>query len=236
MKDGSMVPLEISSGKRVMGEWFKRAFDLLAAVTALLLLLPLFGLIALLIKADSRGNVLFVQERVGREFRPFRIFKFRSMTADAPARGGMITSSGDPRVTRAGKLLRLTKLDELPQLWNILRGDMSFVGPRPEVPRYVNAFKEEYKEILSVRPGLTDLASLKYRDESAFLAQFEDTEQAYLNVILPDKIALARQYISRSSLPYDLKLILLTLRSVFYPKSPEVSHSADRSLSMSRKV
>lgn len=189
----------------------KRTFDILASLFGLTLLAPIGLLVALAIKLDSRGPVFFRQVRVGRDFRPFRINKFRTMVADAPARGGQLTAGADPRITRVGRILRKTKVDELPQLINVLVGDMSLVGPRPEVPKYVELFASDYRDILSVRPGITDPASVKYRDESAVLAAAADPERAYIEQILPEKIALARQYIERSSLAYDLGIIFQTL-------------------------
>src|SRR5207253_6817635 len=153
--------------------------------------MPLFVVVAILIRADSPGPVFFAQERIGKGFRPFWIYKFRTMVKDAAQRGGALTASGDPRITRVGQILRNTKIDELPQLINVLRGDMSLVGPRPEVRRYVELFRHDYEEILRVRPGITDLASLKYRDESALLAVAADPEQEYITRVLPDKITLA---------------------------------------------
>ncbi len=166
---------------------------------------------ALAIKLDSRGPVFFRQVRMGRNFQPFRIYKFRTMVADAPSRGAQITAGADPRITRVGAVLRKTKIDELPQLINVLVGDMSLVGPRPEVPKYVEMFADDYRDILSVRPGITDPASVKYRDESEVLAAAADPEAAYVNEILPEKIALARQYIARSSFAYDLVVLFQTL-------------------------
>lgn len=189
----------------------KRAFDLLAASAGLLLLAPLLGLIAIAVRADSPGPILFRQQRVGRGMQPFWILKFRSMVPDAAAIGPAITAGCDPRITRVGAFLRATKLDELPQLWNVVRGDMSLVGPRPEVPRYVSLFREEFQQVLTVRPGLTDLASIKYRDESAVLAAASDPEQLYVQQVLPEKIELAKQYIAGSSLRLDLVLILKTI-------------------------
>src|SRR6516225_1894346 len=145
----------------------KRLFDVLIASVGLLVLVPLLLVIALLIKLTSRGPVLFRQERMGRNFQPFWIYKFRTMVPDAARLGGPITAAEDPRVTVIGRLLRKTKVDELPQLFNVLRGDMSLVGPRPEVRRYVEMFHQDYEEILRARPGITDPASVKYRDESA---------------------------------------------------------------------
>src|SRR5207247_2420110 len=147
----------------------KRAFDIVAATTALFILSPLLGLAALLIKLDSPGPVFFKQERIGRSFRPFWIYKFRTMMRDASTRGGLITVGEDRRITRVRRILRKTKIDEIPQLINILKGEMAIVGQRQEIRHYVELFRRDYEEILKVRPGLTDLASLKYRDEAALL-------------------------------------------------------------------
>lgn len=192
----------------------KRTFDLVVSACGLVVLLPLLCLVALLVKWTSPGPVLFRQDRVGRGFRVFQILKFRSMVVDAPAQGGQLTAGRDPRITPIGNLIRKTKIDELPQLWNVMVGDMSFVGPRPEVPRYVEAFHDDYEEVLQVRPGITDLASLKYRDESALLGSADDPEKMYLEEILPDKIRLAKEYIARSSLWFDLRLIVRTVLSM----------------------
>jgi lipopolysaccharide/colanic/teichoic acid biosynthesis glycosyltransferase len=192
----------------------KRAFDAVAAALGLLLLSPFFLLAALAIKLTSRGPVFFRQERVGKDFRTFRIYKFRTMVVDAPRLGGQITAGNDPRITGIGRILRKTKLDELPQLINVLRGDMSLVGPRPEVPRYVELFRDDYRVVLKVRPGITDLASLKYRDESEILGRSANPDETYLREILPDKIALAKEYIENRSFWYDLGLILRTLWKV----------------------
>jgi len=196
----------------------KRLLDMLAASAALLVLAPLFGAVALAIKLDSPGSVFFTQQRIGKSFRPFWIFKFRTMTQADPT-ALPLTVGADPRITRVGAFLRRSKIDELPQLLNILKGDMTLVGPRPEVPRYVEAFRRDYEEILTVRPGLTDLASLKYRDESALLARSSDPEEEYLKRVLPDKIRLGKEYIRRSSLIYDLNLIGKTFRKVLIPGS-----------------
>jgi lipopolysaccharide/colanic/teichoic acid biosynthesis glycosyltransferase len=193
----------------------KRLFDLIVAGGGLLVLAPLLLLVALLIKLDSRGPVFFRQERIGRGFRPFRICKFRTMVHDAPRLGGAITFGSDPRITRLGRLLRLAKIDELPQLLNVVRGEMSLVGPRPEVRRYVELFREDYAEILTVRPGITDLASLKYRHEAELLGRFADPEAAYVGQVLPEKIKLAKEYVRRSCLWLDLSLVLKTLLQLF---------------------
>lgn len=189
----------------------KRSLDLIAALLGLIVLSPLLLIVALAVKLTSRGPVFFCQERVGRGFRKFRIVKFRTMVRDAPRLGGQLTAGRDPRITLLGRFLRKTKTDELPQLFNVLVGDMSLVGPRPEVPRYVERFRADYEELLRVRPGITDLASLKYRNESELLAQAANPEDAYVTQVLPDKIALGHQYIRQASLWLDLKLIAKTV-------------------------
>lgn len=188
----------------------KRLFDVSVAVVALILLAPLLAIVAVAIKLDSSGPVLFTQERIGRGFRPFVIYKFRTMTPP-PAEATRIALGDSSRVTKIGRLLRRTKIDEIPQLANVLKGDMSVVGPRPEVRQYVDMFRDEYAEILQARPGLTDLASIKYRDESALLAEASDPEAEYVGRILPDKIRLAREYVRRSSVSFDLALIAKTV-------------------------
>ena len=189
----------------------KRAFDIMVSLTGLVVVLPLLPVVAVAIKWDSPGPIFFKQRRMGRGFRPFFIYKFRTMVENAPALGMSITAGRDPRITRVGQFLRQTKLDELPQLINVLKGDMSLVGPRPEVPRYVELFREDYKEILQIRPGITDLASLKYRDEAAILGQAENPEEEYVKRVLPEKIRLAKDYINQSSLYFDIMLIFKTL-------------------------
>ena len=193
----------------------KRAFDILVSVAGLIVLLPLLLVVATAIKLDSSGPVFFRQWRVGRRFRRFGIYKFRTMIDDALDRGLPITVGRDSRITRVGKILRKTKIDELPQLLNVLKGDMSLVGPRPEVPRYVELFRPDYEHILKVRPGLTDLASLKYSDEASILGQSANPERDYVARLLPDKIRLAKEYIQRSSLLFDVKLIVETIIKLF---------------------
>jgi lipopolysaccharide/colanic/teichoic acid biosynthesis glycosyltransferase len=195
----------------------KRLFDIVVAAAGLIVLCPLFAIIAVLIKWDSNGPVFFKQPRIGRHFRPFSIYKFRSMLWDASATGPLLTVGDDPRITLVGRWLRRTKLDELPQLINVLRGDMSFVGPRPEVERYVRLFRTEYTEILQVRPGITDLASLKYRGESTLLARSLKPEEEYVTRILPDKLRLGQQYVRELSLGRDVMLIARTLAAVVRP-------------------
>ena len=194
----------------------KRTFDIVVGVLGILFLFPLVPVVALLIKLDSRGPVFFRQERVGRGFHPFLIYKFRTMVHDAPRKGGPITVGEDPRITRVGWYLRKTKIDEMPQLINVLKGEMSFVGPRPEVRQYVELFRKDYEEILKVQPGITDLASLKYRDEAEVLELSQDPEKEYVNRILPEKIQLAKEYLIQSSFLFDLSLILKTLLKLPY--------------------
>ena len=184
----------------------------------LFLLSPSLLLAALLIKRDTPGSIFFRQKRMGRGFRPFSIYKFRTMVKDAPHKGGPITSDGDPRITRVGRLLRKTKIDELPQLINVLKGEMSFVGPRPEVRQYVELFRQDYEEILKIRPGITDMATMKYRDEEVILALSENPDEEYLRHVLPDKIKLAKEYLERSSFLFDLALVLRTLPKLFWWK------------------
>jgi lipopolysaccharide/colanic/teichoic acid biosynthesis glycosyltransferase len=199
----------------------KRTFDLLAAGAGLLALAPLFALLALLIKLDSPGPVFFRQWRVGRHGEPFRIFKFRTMTVQQQPGGPEVTVAGDARITRTGAVLRRWKLDELPQLIDVLRGTMSLVGPRPEVPRYVAHYPPAWRErLLSVRPGITDFASVRYRDENELLARAENPEREYIDVVLPAKLRYALHYVDNPSLASDLRVLGLTLRTVFAPRLP----------------
>jgi lipopolysaccharide/colanic/teichoic acid biosynthesis glycosyltransferase len=193
----------------------KRLLDIVVSLIGLICLLPLMLLVAVLIKLDSSGPIFFRQERIGRGFRPFQIFKFRTMVDNPRTTGALITFAKDPRITRMGRILRATKIDEIPQLINVLNGEMSLVGPRPEVRRYVEAFQKDYEEILQVRPGLTDLASLKYRNEEALLGNSDNPETEYVMRVLPDKIRLAKDYLQHSSFFFDLKLILKTLFKLF---------------------
>jgi len=193
----------------------KRALDIVMASVGLLLLSPLFLLVAIFIKLDSSGPIFFRQERMGKGFRPFFICKFRTMLQDASRMGRAITSSTDSRITRVGRILRKTKVDEFPQLINVLRGEMSLVGPRPEVREYVELFRQDYEEIVKVAPGITDLASIQYRYEAEILAQSGNPEKEYIEHILPEKIILAKEYIRRSSLFFDITLILKTMPKLF---------------------
>ena len=193
----------------------KRLFDLFFSSLGLCALGPLLLLIAASIKLDSPGPVFFRQERVGRFGKPFRIHKFRTMRHDPSAQGLQITVGADSRITRVGHYLRGSKFDELPQLMDVWLGSMSLVGPRPEVPRYVAYYSQAMREkVLSVRPGITDIASIEYRDESAVLARAQDPEQAYINEVMPQKLALAASYVDHASVWLDIKLICRTIMAI----------------------
>jgi len=172
------------------------------------------GVIALLVKCSGPGSVLFTQERMGRDGKAFRLYKFRTMTEGSGEPGPQVTSAGDPRVTGIGRVLRRHKLDELPQLINVIRGDMSLVGPRPEVRKYADAYGEEYASILRISPGITDYAALEFRNEEEILARYADTEDAYTRVILPEKIALYKKYINEMGFTADLKILFRTMLEV----------------------
>jgi lipopolysaccharide/colanic/teichoic acid biosynthesis glycosyltransferase len=201
----------------------KRAFDIVFSLFGLFILLPLLPFVAILIKLDSRGPVFYRQERVGRDFRIFVIYKFRTMMVNADRQGALITAAGDKRITKIGGLLRRYKIDELPQLFNVLKGDMSFVGPRPEVSEYVELFKSDYRKLLTVRPGITDPASLKYSNEETILGMSKASQDAYTNRILPEKIRLSSDYIDSHTLVTDLKLIMMTLLKTSRAKSEKVT-------------
>jgi lipopolysaccharide/colanic/teichoic acid biosynthesis glycosyltransferase len=214
------LPLERVVYKSVMSyrlyEAAKRVLDFTVAALGLLLLAPLFVLIALAIKLDSPGSVFFAHARVGRYGRPFKVLKFRTMVQDAPKRGGAITAEDDPRVTRVGKILRKTKLDELPQLWNVLKGEMSLVGPRPQVEQYVALWEPTLREkVLSVRPGITGLTQISFRHEGVLLAQQPNPEAYYREVLLPIKLRSDAEYVDKRTLLYDLYLIARTLPALF---------------------
>ena len=192
----------------------KRLLDITASGIGLLLLCPLFLVLAIWIKLDSQGPVFYRQVRVGKGNRDFRIFKFRSMRIGSD-KGSLITIGGhDARITRSGYFIRKYKLDELPQLINVFLGDMSLVGPRPEVRRYVDLYTEEQRRVLNVRPGITDPASIKYRNENELLEGAEDPERYYIEVIMPDKLRLNIAYATNQSLRGDLRLICETFKAI----------------------
>ncbi len=192
----------------------KRAMDIAISGGALLVLWPVLLLIALAIKIDDPGPVFYRQVRVGRNGKEFRIYKFRTMVVDADKKGLAITVGRDNRITRMGRILRKTKLDELAQLINVFTGEMSFVGPRPEVPKYVNMYTPYQRQVLLVRPGITDYASIAYRNENDLLADAEDPEKMYIDVIMPDKIELNMKYLHEISPLADIRLILSTIVAV----------------------
>lgn len=190
----------------------KRLFDMVCAALGLLVLSPVLLVCALLVGLTSPGGVLFRQERVGKDGVPFTIYKFRSMRKDNA--GLKISTSGDSRITPVGRVLRKAKLDELPQLWNVLKGDMSFVGPRPEVREYTDLYTPEQRQVLLVRPGITGLASIRYRNENDLLSASADPNRTYIEEVMPAKLVLDLEYIPRACVSYDIKLILETLVTV----------------------
>jgi lipopolysaccharide/colanic/teichoic acid biosynthesis glycosyltransferase len=192
----------------------RRAIDIIASGPGLLLISPIFAVVGLLVKVDSPGPVFFRGKRVGKGGKLFHVYKFRTMVADAAKRGPGITSAGDTRVTRVGRFLRRTKLDELPQLINVLKGDMSLVGPRPEDPRYVATYTLEQQRVLDVRPGITSPASLRFRHEEELL-EGEDWEDTYREEILPTKLRIELDYLERRWIAKDLNIIICTLLALF---------------------
>lgn len=195
--------------------YLKRASDIIFSIIGLIIFFPLFIVISLLIKLTSNGPVLFKQKRMCENFKPFYLLKFRTMTSSGLLRDNTEFSPGDKsRITAVGSFLRKMKLDELPELFNVLKGDMSIVGPRPEVEKFVNAYKWDYQEILKVKPGLSDFASIKYRNEEDILSKKKEPEKYYLKVVLPDKIKLAKNYLDNVSLQTDIKIIFKTLKRI----------------------
>lgn len=191
-----------------------RCFDVLFSLLGILLLSPVFLILYISIRLESKGGGVYRQQRVGRYGKDFYVYKFRSMRVGAD-RQGLITVGGrDPRITRIGYFIRKYKLDELPQLFNVLKGDMSLVGPRPEVSKYVDLYTDEQRKVLSVRPGITDYASIEYVDENRILGQAEDADKAYVEQIMPDKIRYNMKYIDNRSIKEYFKIIFLTFRSI----------------------
>jgi len=212
-----------SEGQPVFANGFypkygKRALDICAAMAGLIVLSPLLLFVACCIRLTSRGPVLYRQIRIGQGGRPFKILKLRSMTVQNSDTDLQITVAGDSRVTAVGKLLRRYKVDELPQLWNVLRGDMSLVGPRPEVAVYVGEYTPEQQMVLSARPGITDPASLAYRHEEEILAGQADPEQFYRREILPDKLARNREYLEKITFQNDIRIVMKTISSCLLPE------------------
>ena len=192
----------------------KRFFDVVASGIGLILLSPLFIILTIWIKCDSTGPVFYKQVRVGRNNMDFQLFKFRSMRVGSDKKGLITVGGHDPRITRSGYYIRKYKLDEFPQLINVFKGDMSLVGPRPEVRKYVDMYTEEQMHVLDVRPGITDLASIRYRNENELLERVNDPDKYYVEVIMPDKLRINLEYVARHSFTFDIRLIFQTFRAI----------------------
>lgn len=192
----------------------KRIFDIVASGIGLILLSPLFVILAIWIKCDSIGPVFYKQVRVGRNNMDFQLFKFRSMRVGSDKKGLITVGGHDPRITRSGYYIRKYKLDEFPQLINVFKGDMSLVGPPPEVRKYVDMYTEEQMHVLDVRPGITDLASIRYRNENELLERVNDPDKYYVEVIMPDKLRINLEYVARHSFTFDIRLIFQTFRAI----------------------
>lgn len=188
----------------------KRIFDIFFSVLGIIVFLPIFIIISLLIVFDSKGGILYKQERVGKGGNTFKVLKFRTMRPDSFSKGALTVGSRDPRITKVGYYLRKYKLDELPQLFNVLFGTMSFVGPRPEVRKYTDLYKKDQKQVFSVKPGITDYASIKFRNENDLLAQSDNPEKLYIEEIMPEKLRLNLEYINDNHILKDIKIILDT--------------------------
>lgn len=194
----------------------KNIFDFIFGLIGLIILSPIILIISIIVKMTSDGPVFFLQKRVGLNGKPFSIFKFRTMVDNAENKGLKITTDSDERITKVGSFLRKFKLDELPQIFNILNGDMSFVGPRPEVPKYVSLYTLEQRRVLTVKPGVTDLASIIFKNENELLGQSEDPERTYIEKIMPEKLRINLEYVENISLLNDIRLIFKTIKEVFF--------------------
>jgi lipopolysaccharide/colanic/teichoic acid biosynthesis glycosyltransferase len=203
----------------------KRVFDLVAAGVGLLVLSPVFLIVGILVKLDSPGPVLYRGDRIGKDGVPFKMYKFRTMVVNADQMGSALTHGGDPRVTRVGRFLRQWKLDEIPQLINVVRGEMSFVGPRPESPGYVEYYTPEQRQVLQVKPGITGLTQVKFRHEETLLSRYTNREEAYIGTIMPQKLALDLEYVENHTFRSDLALIVRTFRALFM--ADQVTDDAD---------
>ncbi len=192
-----------------------RLLDIIFSLLGVIILSPFFIILSLWVKLDSKGPVFYRQKRVGRGGEEFSLLKFRSMHVDADKKGLLTVGGRDPRITRSGYILRKFKLDELPQLFNVLAGDMSVVGPRPEVKKYVDLYNDEQRKVLSVRPGITDMASIEFSNENEILEKQVDPEQYYIDHIMPEKIRLNQQYIQSPTVGNYFRIILLTAKKIF---------------------
>lgn len=199
-----------------------RLFDIFFSALGLILLAPLFLILCLLIKAESKGRSFYVQERMGKNGKPFGLYKFRTMRTGSDAEGLLTVGEHDTRITRIGYFLRKTKIDELPQLLNVLKGDMSLVGPRPEVRKYVDLYTEEQRKVLSVRPGITDYASIEYVNESELLSKADDPDRVYIEEVMPNKIKLNMRYLDHYTVGEYFKIIFLTFLTFF--QTTNVTH------------
>ena len=194
----------------------KRFLDIIVSLLSLVILSPLFLIVSILIKLEDGGPVFFMQERVGKDFKKFKVIKFRTMVVDAPKRGLAITKKSDSRVTKVGKILRKYKLDEMPQIINVLKGDMSVVGPRSDVEKYVDMFIEDFREVLKVRPGMAGYTIIKFRNEEEILEKYDNLEEGYIKEVLPQKLALDKEYVKNISLWNDIKIFVLTFLKVIF--------------------
>lgn len=193
----------------------KRVFDVFMSIIGILILMPVFIMISAIIKIDSKGGIFYKQQRVGRNKASFVLYKFRTMRNGADKKGLLTVGDDDVRITKSGRWLRKYKIDEFPQLLNILKGDMSFVGPRPEVSKYVELYNENQQKIFDVKPGITDWASIKYIDENEILASVPNPEEYYINVIMPSKTDMNLKYVEDHNFLVDLKIIFLTVKNIF---------------------
>ncbi len=194
----------------------KRLFDIVSCLIVFVVILPVLILIAITIKLTSQGPIFFIQTRIGQNRKEFRLLKFRSMRVNADQIGPLVTVQGDNRITPFGRFLRRTKLDELPELLNVIKGDMSVVGPRPEVPRYTKHYKPEWERAFSVKPGITDLSTLQFRDEESCIQGALDYELGYINIVLPIKMKLVLEYVDNQSFWIDIKIIILTIWAITF--------------------
>lgn len=192
----------------------RRSFDFTVSLIAIIILSPFLFVIGLLVIVDSKGGAFYIQTRVGKNFKPFGIIKFRTMKPDSDKKGLLTVGGRDARITKIGFYLRKYKLDELPQLFNVLIGHMSFVGPRPEVKKYVDLYNDEQKKVLSVKPGITDIASINYSNENEILAKYSDAETAYIEIVMPDKLKLNLEYIRNQNFISDCKIIMQTIAKI----------------------
>ena len=191
-----------------------RLFDIFFSTLGLIILFPFFVVFYLLIRIESKGGAFYIQERIGKNGKPFGLYKFRSMRIGSDAEGLLTVGERDNRITRIGYILRKTKIDELPQLLNVLKGDMSIVGPRPEVKKYTDLYTEEQRKVLNVRPGITDYASIEYVNENELLSKAEDPERMYIEEVMPDKIKLNMKYLNHYTVGEYFKIIFLTFKSL----------------------